>query len=105
DAQEYHVFSERNAPRWLRPLRSAPVRSSCRSVPDRAGWPRPPRALDLEQASPFPQSAHQRAMSRIAWLKRYGSDELLASSIASWTRGVSTTLIEAKSISTILFVG
>src|SRR2546426_2515348 len=63
------------------------ARSSGRSVPDRAGPPRPPKARDRERVSSLLQSVAHRVV------EGYGSDEFLADSIASQTRGVSTTLI------------
>src|SRR5712664_4625316 len=63
DVPECHVLSERSAPRWPHQPRSAPVRSSDQSVPDRAESPRPPRVRDLERLWPPQQSGRQKAMS------------------------------------------
>jgi len=56
-----------------------------------------------KQVSPFGNST-PKSHERIAWLKRYGSEELLASSIASCTMRESITLIPAKTISTVLLM-
>src|SRR5882724_10514414 len=50
------------------------------------------------------ESSTAKSHERITWLKRYGSDELLARSIASRTKDVSTTLMPAKTIFRILSI-